>query len=169
MPTFKNETSRVISHRAIIQSPEGVPKESWIIFNPGEEKQLSFWLPYAKLGLTLTSENYPPVPETILISGTFNFNNGTERKFNIASCDTYVLNIIVQSGKVTVYTGNSNTGVEVRENADVPYHYKAVLDWEYAPFLKVVGKEDNTQATIHAEVDRDYLVNAKMGVGRLWQ
>ena len=169
MPTFKNETTRVISHRAITQSPEGVPRENWIIFNPGEEKQLAFWLPYVKLGLTLTSENYPPVPNSILISGSFNFEEGTERKFNIEPCDTYVVNIIVQSGSVLMYPGNSTIGVEVAESTDVPYHYKAVLDWEYAPYLRIVGKENDTLATVHAEVDRDYLVNAKMGVGRLWQ
>ena len=51
MPTFKNNTSRTIHYRAITQSPEGVPKENWIIFNPGEEKELAYWLPYVKLRL----------------------------------------------------------------------------------------------------------------------
>ena len=125
------------------------------------------WLPYQKLGLTLTSENYPPVPNTILISGTFNFDEGTERKFNIDTCDTYVVNIIVQSGTVIMYPGSTVVGVEISGSVDVPYHYKAVLDWEYAPYLRLVGKEDGTVATVHAEVDRDYLVNAKMGVGRV--
>ena len=167
MPTFKNNTSRAITHKAIIQSPEGVPKEVLIKFDPHEEKQLSYWLPYQKLGLTLTSENYPPVPNTILISGTFNFDEGTERKFNIDTCDTYVVNIIVQSGTVIMYPGSTVVGVEISGSVDVPYHYKAVLDWEYAPYLRLVGKEDGTVATVHAEVDRDYLVNAKMGVGRV--
>ena len=59
-------------------------------------------------------------------------------------------------------------GLEISEEANVPYHYRATFDWEYAPYLRLVGKNDNTVATVHAEVDRDYLVNAKAG-GRTWQ
>ena len=168
MPTFKNNTSRYIDHEALIQNPTGEPKKILVRFKPDETRELPFWIPYQKLGLTLVSESYPPVPNTILISGTFNFNNGTERKFNIEPCDTYIVNVIVQKGKVMMYTGNSPTGVEIAEDANVPYHYRATLDWEYAPYLKLVGLSDDTTATVHAEVDRDYLVNAKAG-GRSWQ
>ena len=107
--------------------------------------------------------DYPPVPNTILISGTFNFNNGTERKFDVEPCDTYIVNVIVQKGKVMMYTGNSNIGVEIVEDTDVPYHYKAVMDWEYSPYLKFIGLDDNTVATIHAEVDRDSPAALKSG------
>lgn len=168
MPTFKNNTSRYIDHEALIQNPTGQPKKILVRFKPDETRELAFWIPYQKLGLTLVSESYPPVPNTILVSGTFNFNQGTVRKFNIEPCDTYIVNVIVQKGKVIMYTGNSPTGVEIAEDANVPYHYKATLDWEYAPYLKLVGLLDDTTATIHAEVDRDYLVNAKAG-GRSWQ
>lgn len=168
MPTFKNETTHYIDHEALIQTPSGEPKKILVRFKPNEERGLPFWLPYQKLGLTLINENYPVVPNTILISGNFNFNEGTERKFNIEPCDTYVVNIIVQQGKVKMYTGNSSVGVEIAENIDVPYHYKATFDWEYAPYLRIIGVEADTVATIHAEIDRDYLVNAKVG-GRTWQ
>ena len=168
MPTFKNETAHYIDHEALIQSPSGEPKKILVRFKPGEERGLPFWIPYQKLGLTLVNANYPAVPNTILISGSFNFNNGTERKFNIEPCDTYIVNVIVQKGKVIMYFGNSSIGVEIAENAEVPYHYKATLDWEYAPYLRVIGKEADTVATVHAEIDRDYLVNAKVG-GRVWQ
>ena len=168
MPTFKNNTSRYIDHEALIQSPSGEPKKILVRFQPDETRELSFWLPYQKLGLTLVSADFPPVPNTILISGTFNFNNGTERKFDIEPCDTFVVNVIVQKGKLMMYTGNSNIGVEIAENVDVPYHYKATMDWEYSPYLKFIGLDDDTVATIHAELDRDYLVNAKLG-GRTWQ
>lgn len=168
MPTFKNNSDRYIDHNALIQTPSGEPKKILIRFKPGEERGFPFWVPYQKLGLELVNADYPAVPNTILISGTFNFDEGTERKYNIDSCDTYIVNIIVQSGKVMMYPGNSDVGVVVAENADVPYHYKATLDWEYAPYLKLVGLEADTTVTLHAEVDRDYLVNAKVG-GRTWQ
>ena len=154
MPTFKNETSRYIDHNAIIQTPEGEPRKILVRFEPGEQREMLFWLPYQKLGLTLVSD-YPAVPNTILVSGTFNFDEGTERRFNIESCDTYIVNVIVQSGRVVMYTGNSALGVEVAENAEVPYHYKATMDWEYAPYLRLVGKENGTVATVHAEIDRE--------------
>ncbi len=112
--------------------------------------------------------DYPAVPNTILISGNFNFDEGTERKFNIEPCDTYVVNVIVQKGRVVMYPGNSAVCVEIAENTEVPYHYKATLDWEYSPFLRLIGKENGTVVTVHAELDRDYLVNAKVG-GRTWQ
>ena len=168
MPTFKNETKHYIDYEALIQSPSGEPKKILIRFKPGEERGFPFWVPHQKLGLTLVNADYPAVPNTILISGNFNFDEGTERTFNIEPCDTYVVNIIVQKGKVVMYPGNSAVSVEIAENAEVPYHYKATLDWEYSPYLKLIGKENGTVVTVHAELDRDYLVNAKVG-GRTWQ
>ena len=158
MPTFKNETKHYIDHEALIQSPSGEPRKVLVRFKPDEERALTFWIPHQKLGLTLINADYPAVPNTILISGNFNFNNGTERKFNIEPCDTYVVNIIVQKGKVAMYPGNAAMCVEIAETTEVPYHYKATF----------VGREAGSVATIHAEVDRDYLVNAKVG-GRVWQ
>lgn len=168
MPTFKNETTHYIDYEALIQSPSGEPKKILVRFKPNEERGLPFWLPYQKLGLTLVNADYPAVPNTILISGNFNFDEGTERKFNIEPCDTYVVNVIVQKGRVVMYPGNSAVCVEIAENTEVPYHYKATLDWEYSPFLRLIGKENGTVVTVHAELDRDYLVNAKVG-GRTWQ
>ena len=168
MPTFRNDTTHYIDHEALIQSPNDTPKKILLRFKPKEERKLPFWLPYLKLGLTLVDANYPPVPNTILISGSFNFDEGTERKFNIEPCDTYLVTIIVQKGKVAMYPANSATCVEIVENTEVPYHYRATYDWEYTPYLKVVGLEADTVATIHAEVDRDYLVHAKGGV-RVWR
>ena len=167
MPTFKNNTSRYIDHSAFIQTPEGESRRILVRFAPDEERELPFWLPYQKLGLTLISADYPVVPNTILISGTFDFDEDMERKFDIESCDTYIVNIIVQSGRVVMYTGNSNIGVEVAEDAEVPYHYKATLDWEFAPYLRFVGKKDGTKVTIHAEINREPLLNTKGG-SRIW-
>lgn len=163
MPTFKNNTSRHIDHEGLIQNPIGEAQKILVRFKPGETRELPFWLPYQRLGLSLVNADYPPVPNTILISGTFNFNLNTERKFDIEPCDTYIVNVIVQSGRVMMYTGNSNIGVEIAENIDVPYHYKATMDWEYSPYLKFVGLNDNSVVTIHAEVDRDSFVALKSG------
>ena len=166
MPTFKNNSDRYIDYNAAIQTPDGEPKKILIRFKPGEERGLPFWVPYQKLGLELVNSDYPAVPNTILISGTFNFDEDTARKFTIDPCDTYIVNVIVQSGAVKMKTGNSDVGVVVEEDGNVPYHYKATFDWEYAPYLEVIGLKPDTVATIHAEVDRA-CSNAKVG-GKAW-
>lgn len=165
MPTFKNETPRYIDHWAMLQTPTGCPERVLIRFAPGEERALAFWVPYVALGLTVVDPDYPVVPNTILVSGTFDFAPGMERRFTIEPCDTYDANVIVQKGRVIVYPGSSTTGVEVNQNAEVPFHFKAVFDWEYAPYLRVVGLEPETRATVHAEVDRDYPTSARIGAG----
>ena len=73
MPTFKNNTTRYIDHNAMLQDPNGEKSKILVRFAPGEERALPFWLPYQQLGLTLVNADYPAVPNTILISGTFNF------------------------------------------------------------------------------------------------
>ena len=156
MPTFKNETRRYIDHECWLQTPTTEPKRVLVRFAPGEERSLPFWLPHVKLGLTLVDPNYPVVPNTVLLSGTFSFEPGMERKFNLEACDTYVINVVVQRGRVTVFPGSSTLGVEVVQNDEVPFHYRAVMDWEYSPYLRVVGLESGTRATIHVEIDRDY-------------
>ncbi len=90
MPTFKNNTSRPIIYTGIIQSPNDYPQKQLIIFDPNQEVKLDFWVPYEKLGLTLTNENSPAVPSTVLVSGTFSFGEGTERKYSLEECDTYI-------------------------------------------------------------------------------
>ena len=166
MPTFKNETTHYIDHTAIIQSPTDEPQKILIRFKPNETRELSFWVPYQQLGLTLVNADYPAVPNTILVSGTFNFEEGTERRFNIEPCDTYRVNVIVQSGKIMMYTGSSPTAVEVSASSEVPYSYDATMDWEFAPYLRFVGREAGTSVTIHAEVEREG--KAKKAGVRTW-
>ncbi len=154
MPTYRNESSRVVMYKGVIRQPNGLTQEQLVIVDPGKEIAIEYWIPYEKLGLTVVKENEPPVPSTVLLSGTFSFDAGTERKYPIEPCDTYILNVIVQRGKVKIYPGNTAIGVELSSELDVPYHYKGFYDWEYAPYLKVVGLEDDTSVTINAEVSR---------------
>ena len=154
LPTFKNETSRYIDYEAMIKPDSGKTQKILIRFEPNEERELPFWIPYQQLGLTLISADFPPIPNTILVNGTFKFNEGTERKFMIEPCDIYTVNVIVQSGKVMMYTGNASIGVEITPDIEIPYHYKGLYDWEYVPYLRFVGVEDETEVTIHAEVGR---------------
>ena len=125
-----------------------------VFFDAGEEVALNFWVPYEELGLELVSSDSPAVPNTVLLSGTFSFDEGTERKFPIEHCDKYELYVIVQKGKVKIFTGSSTLGAEVRADLEVPFHYNVLYDWEYAPYLQVVGLEDGSEATIHAEIYR---------------
>lgn len=154
MPTFKNGGKRPVVYEGTIQRPNGKPKDVLIIIDGGKEMELDFWLPYEELGLELVDEKYPPVQGSTLLSGTFKFDAGMERKFIIGHCDKYTLDILMESGSVKVYHGNSPIGVEVKANADVPYRYHIMNDWEYSPYLRVVGMEDGSEAVIHAEVLR---------------
>lgn len=168
MPTFRNETKRYIDHVAFLQAPAGVPERVLVRFAPGEEKELPFWVPYAVLGLTLVDPDYPVVPDTVLVSGTFEFQPGIERRFNIEPCDTYTVSIIVQKGRIFVYPGSSKVPVEVVQEEEVPFHYKAVYDWEHAPYLRIVGGEE-ARVTVHAEVNREYAVADRRGGGLMWR
>ena len=154
MPTFRNGGERPVTYQGIIQRPNGKEQEVLIIIDAMKDMALDFWLPYEELGLELVDADNPPVKGSTLLSGTFMFDAGTERKFTIGHCDKYILDVILQSGSVKVYHGNAPIGVEIRTDVDVQYRYHIVNDWEYAPYLRVVGLEDGTEAIIHAEVFR---------------
>lgn len=155
MPTFKNNTDKAIIYRGTIRPPDRSKQEAIIIVDAGKEIRLNFWLPYEALGLDLVDENNPPVPDTLLLSGMFKFDKGTERKYTIGQCDKYTVDVIVQTGGVKIYAGSSPTGAEIIADIGSPYHYSAVYDWEYAPYIRVVGIEDGTEVVLHAEVTRE--------------
>lgn len=154
MPTFRNDTERAIIYRGTVQPPNGKTQEIIIIFDPKQEVAINFWIPYERLGLELVNESYPPVPDTLLLSGTFKFYDGTERKYMIEPCDRYTVDVILQKGGMKIYAGSSPTGAEIHAEVEAPYRYSAEYDWEYAPYLRVLGLEDDTEAVIHAEVKR---------------
>ena len=154
MPTFRNDGERIVVYKGIIQDPNGKPKEELVFFDTGKDVGLNFWVPYEALGLELVSADNPPVPNTVLLSGTFNFDEGTERKFTIGHCDRYMLYIIIQHGILKLYPGSATIGTEIRADVENPFHYHVVYDWEFAPYLRAVGLTDGTEATIHAEIYR---------------
>ena len=164
MPTFRNDTRRVIDHWCLIQHPTEPVQKVLIRFDPGKLVKLKFWVPYAELGLTLVNANQPKCPNTILVSGTYDFAQNVERRFNIEPCDTYIVNIIVQKGGVMLYPGDTAGGVEITQDTDVPFHYRAVFDWEFAPYIRIKGMAAETRATVHAEVDRSATMMKKIGV-----
>ena len=154
MPTFRNNGEHIVVYKGIIQLPNEKPKEILVFFDVGIEVKLNFWVPYEELGLELIDADSPAVPNTVLLSGTFSFDEGTERKFTLGHCDRYMLYIVMQSGRLKVYSGSSAIGAEIRADVENPYHYHVVYDWEYAPYILVKGLEDGTEATIHAEIYR---------------
>jgi hypothetical protein len=153
VPTFRNDTNSPITYNAIVHPPGGGVRKVIITIYPEEEKALDFWVPHVKLGLTLVSDTFPPVPESILANGTFAITAGAERKFEIAPCDSYYLDVIAQTGSVVVYIGNANQGVSVSATSPTAYRYHGVQDWEYAPAIKIVGVADGS-FTLSAEVYR---------------
>lgn len=140
MPTFRNDTNNTIIYN--------VPgDENIIIFDPHKNVQLIHWVPYQKLGLTLVSEVYPPVPNTVLISGDFNFSQDIERKFDIEPCRKYLLVINVASGAVWLYYGSGKNGKYISHDIS------EVIEWKYVPYLRITGSSENSRISIHATLE----------------
>ncbi len=137
MPTFRNDGERAV----IYNEPDG---KNIIIFDPGVNVQLVHWIPYKRLGLTLVNETYPPVPDTVLISGEFKFARGMERKFDIGECRKYELEITPYDGILALYAGASRRGKVITKSK-----YTEILDWQYAPYIRVTGEGTaSIQATL---------------------
>ena len=103
MPTYRNNTDLAINYES---------KGKLYSFSDYPAK---FWVPYQELGLELVNADYPPVPDSIIISGTFRFDYQIERRFNIEHCESYRFKVSVQSGRVKLYAGQSRVGVEIVE------------------------------------------------------
>ncbi len=137
MPTFRNDGDRAV----IYNETDG---KNIIIFDSGVNVQLVHWIPYRRLGLTLVNETYPPVPDTVLISGEFKFSRGMERKFDIGECRKYELEITPDDGILALYVGASRRGKIISKSK-----YTEILDWQYAPYIRVTGEGNaNIQATL---------------------
>ena len=137
MPTFRNNTDLAINYEH---------KGKLYSFPPHKDYPAKIWVPYQELGLELVNADWPPVPEKILVSGLFRFTDGMERKFNFAHCEKYHLNINVHSGHIKLYVGSSRIGVELMRDYDV------ILDWEQAPFIRLVGYEAESEVYVNTEV-----------------
>lgn len=137
MPTFRNDGERAV----IYNEPDG---KSITIFDPGKNVQLVHWIPYKKLGLTLVSESYPPVPDSVLISGRFKFNAGMERRYDIDPCVKYELYIRVEEGTLRLYLGAS------KKSRVITDEYREVLEWQYAPYVRVLSENNGVSAIIEA-------------------
>ncbi len=151
MPTFRNDTDIWVDCWPTLWGPEGEKKEVLVRFQPGETRALRFWLPWQEKGLTLVDPDNPPVPMLTLTSGTYEFNLGDEREFQIPKCDRYVLDVIVHFGRVRLFAGNDAVGTEVAKRDIVPWSYRGFFDWERAPRLRMRAVEPHTRATLHAE------------------
>lgn len=135
MPTFKNNTGRVIYYES---------KGCQYCFEPSKEYGLEIWIPYSNLGLDLVDSEFPPVRDDVFISGDFNFQNGVIRRFNIEPCNAYNLKIQIKNGACKVYFGNSQNAVEIKTD------YQIRKEWSYAPFFKIAATEDDTVININA-------------------
>ena len=167
MPTFRNDTDKYIDFDDFIIRNER--REHVIVrFKPGEERKLDYWLPYLQKGLTLVDADNPPVGETILISSTYDFTTGLERKFNIPPCDRYVVNIIVQEGTIKFFIGASSNYQEVSEEADVPYRYRTVLEWEVAPYIRLKCDSGTAKVTLNVEILRAVMPAQRTGDELTW-
>jgi hypothetical protein len=164
MPTFKNNTNRLVEYTAWVRGVSFEPRKLLVSFPAGEEKALSFWVPHVQLGLSLVDANFPPVPNEILANGTFPLTAEATRTFQIAPCDRYSVDLIAQSGRFALFLGSGSLGVEVSATHPTAFRYAGVLDWEHAPHISVVGVEDG-EFTLSAEVWRGHLGGCGGGFG----
>lgn len=141
MPTFRNDTDKPIQYHL---QEEG----KIVIFDPKREVALDFWVPYSQLGLTLVSETYPPVPNSILINRKCKFSKGEERKFTITPCTSYSLFIDVKDGEVLLYLEAG------RSSIDITSSFSGVFAWSKVPYIRVVGIKDSSYVEIRATVER---------------
>ena len=124
MPTFRNNTDLAINYEH---------KGKLYSFPPHKDYPAKIWVPYQELGLELVNADYPPVPESILVSGIFIFTDGMERKFNISHCSKYHLQIRVYAGHIKLYAGSSRISTELTREHDF------VFDWEKVPYFRLEG------------------------------
>ena len=136
MPTFRNNGDVAINY-----TRDG----NLYSFPPNKNYLCNFWVPYQELGLELVNADYPPVPDSIMLSGTFRFDYEIERRFNFDHCKKYKLKLSVEQGTVKLYAGRSKVGVEI--NGD----YETVLSWDRAPFVRVIGIDGLNVVRIDAE------------------
>ena len=137
MPTYRNKTEHIINYEA------GGKIYS---FPANKETGINIYVPYKELGLELVDEEYPPLKSKILASGKFRFSAGMERKISIPHCGKYSLQLSVSGGKLRLYFGNAHIGKELSGS------YESVEEWGYAPYIRLLGLEDGTEAMIYAEV-----------------
>ena len=137
MPTYRNNSDIAITYNT---------KGGQYSFPPHKNYEATVWVPYQELGLELVNPDYPPVPESILLSGKFTFEKGLERKFSVKHCEKYRLKMSVSTGRVKLYMGSSKMGI------DVSGDYECDLDWGRAPFVRVVGLDPASDVRVHAEV-----------------
>ena len=137
MPTYKNNTIQQINYET------GGKIYS---FPAGKETSTNIYVPYKELGLELIDENYPPLKQKLLLSGRFKFSSGMERKINIAHCEKYRLKVSVKSGRLKMYRGNYGLGLELSGD------YDNEQEWGYAPYIRLLGLEDGTEAEVYGEV-----------------
>lgn len=139
MPTFKNTTNKPIEY---ITAGKDI-----LIIDPNEIKELEYWIPYQQLGLELLNESYPPVPNEILLNGTFKFMAGMTRKFDIEPCTKYALSIKNKGASILLYLGGSKSAIEITDE------YSDIFSWEYAPFIRVQAPSGDSYVQIFSRKD----------------
>lgn len=137
MPTYKNNSEQLINYET------GGKIYS---FPANKETGTNICVPYKELGLELIDENYPPVKSKVLISGTFKFSAGMERKINIPHCNKYRIKVSVKSGRLKQYLGSSGIGIELTGDNENVY------EWGYAPYIRLLGLETGTEASVYGEL-----------------
>jgi hypothetical protein len=152
MPTYKNTTPHPVSFLIKLYGNDGNVGKFLVDFRAGEERQLSYALPrYAEKGITLIDANYPPLSDPLIFDSALLYDAGVIREFAIRPCDKYLVQLIVQTGKITYQFGYGGVPAMLDATLPVQSSFSKQVDWESAPLLVVKGVTDGSVVSLHVE------------------
>jgi hypothetical protein len=152
MPTYRNTLIRPVTFEVKLYGSDGQIRRYLVDFRAGEERKLPFALPnHAAKGVAVVDTAYPPLSDPIIFDNTLPYDAGVMREFAVRPCDKYLVQLIVQTGKITYQFGH--TGVPASLDADLPTQtsFAKQVDWESAPLLVVKGAADGSSVSLHIE------------------
>ena len=141
MPTYRNDTDRRVTHCDM----------GYMEWAPGEERRLSFHVPWGKLGLTLVS-NEPPADSSTK-SWTVELTPGDPAVLYLEYWESFELSVISESGNAFMRIGDGADGAAVTEDTShfSPYSYARcpylTFESEGNATLLVKQEERNTKNT----------------------
>jgi len=122
MPTYRNDTDKRITHTDM----------NYMEWQPGEEKRLSFFVPYEKLGLTLVADE--PLVDRSVHHWNISLSPNDPHTLDLPYYEAFELSLYCITGSVCVYFANSNKPVVIRAGES---HFSS-YNYSYAkcPFLR---------------------------------
>ena len=102
MPTYKNNTDKRITHHDM----------NYIEWQPGESKELSFFVPHELLGLSLVS-HLPDVKKSVH-DWSINLMSNIPESLELPYHEAFELSLYCNSGNVNIFIGDNTTPIIIK-------------------------------------------------------